>query len=124
MVINVCIVAAGSAFGGVLRYAVQSATRLLPLPIPLGTLLVNVIGGFVIGLAAATFVDAGPSSERMRLLIATGFCGGFTTFSAFSLETLVLLNRHAVGWALASAALNVVLSVAACWAGAALAARA
>jgi CrcB protein len=114
MISNILIVAAGSAVGGVLRYLVSYAFRTHPAPLPYWTLAVNVIGGFVIGLTAATLIG----SERTRLLVITGFCGGFTTFSAFSLETLELFQSGASGWGMANIALNILLSIGACWAGA------
>ncbi len=119
MFLNIMTVAAGSAVGGVLRYLVAYLSRGYPAAFPYWTLLVNVGGGFLIGLGAVLLSD----SERGRLLLATGFCGGFTTFSAFSLETLELIGEDAGGLALANIALNVILSIGACWAGSALGTR-
>lgn len=119
MISNILIVAAGSAFGGVLRYLVAHVSRGLPARLPYWTLAVNVVGSLLIGMGAAAFAG----SERSRLLLLTGFCGGFTTFSAFSFETLELFQREAPGWALANIAANVVLSLLACWAGWAIASR-
>lgn len=119
MVANIMIVAAGSAVGGVLRYLVSYIARSYPAPLPYWTLIVNVLGGFAIGIGAALL----SGSERGRLLLITGFCGGFTTFSAFSFETLELFQSGASGWALTNIALNVVLSIGACWGGMWLATR-
>lgn len=121
MIANIMIVAAGSALGGVLRYLAGYISRLHPAPLPYSTLAVNIIGSFIIGLGAVALAG----SERGRLLWLTGFCGGFTTFSAFSLETLELTMQGSGGRALgiANIALNVILSIGACWGGYALAMR-
>ena len=119
MLVNLLTVAAGSAAGGVLRYFIAYLNRSSPSPLPWWTLLVNVAGGFIIGMAAVLMAE----SERGRLLLMAGFCGGFTTFSAFSLETLALMQSGSSGLALVNILLNVILSIAACWAGSALALR-
>lgn len=80
-------IAIGGAAGSVLRYAVQKA---LNASFPAGTLLVNVLGCFLIGLLWA-LANKG-MDEQKRLLLMTGFCGGFTTFSAFSLEGLTMIT--------------------------------
>lgn len=81
------LVAVGGAVGSVLRYAVQKA---LNASFPTGTLAVNILGCFAIGLLWAQ-ANKG-LDEPKRLLLMTGFCGGFTTFSSFSLEGVQLLN--------------------------------
>ena len=97
-----------------LRYGVSMMARGGASVFPYWTFAVNVIGGILIGLLAATLpVD----SERTRLLLITGFCGGFTTFSAFSLETLELFQQSAYGWAFTNILLNVVCAIAGCWIG-------
>lgn len=106
---NVLIVALGSATGGVLRFGAAHLGALLPLPLPWSTLGVNIVGSFLIGL-----VTGGVEESTMRLLLATGFCGGFTTFSAFSLETLALGSSHGWPLAVANIALNVSLAIGAC----------
>jgi fluoride exporter len=112
--IQVLLVALGGAVGSLARYGVGvAAVRLFGLAFPWGTLAVNVIGGLAMGLLAARI---GPNEESMRLLIGTGLLGGFTTFSAFSLET-VRLMEHQPGLAALYAAASLVLSVGACWVG-------
>jgi CrcB protein len=107
-------VALGGAAGSVARYGVGfAAARLFGLAFPWGTLVVNIVGGVAIGILAAR---TGPSDESMRLLLGVGFLGGFTTFSAFSLET-VRLMEHQPGLAALYAGASLILSVGACWLG-------
>jgi CrcB protein len=96
---HVLAVAAGSAAGGLTRWVTGLCFNALWQGFPLGTLIVNCAGGFVIGASLAWFEVA--PSEVLRLLLVTGFLGGFTTFSAFSAESLLLLQRGA--WLLAAA---------------------
>lgn len=119
MLVNLLFVAVGSALGGVARYLVALALAGRTPMFPLATLSVNVVGSLVIGVLAMT----APMSPHVRLLAVTGFCGGFTTFSAFSLETLSLEGVHAAGLAMMNIALNLVLSIAACWIGLRLGSR-
>lgn len=117
-------VALGGALGSVARYAAVSAvTRLATATLPWGTLLVNVTGSFVIGaLAALVASDGRPlvvGDGRAFLLV--GVLGGYTTFSAFSLETLALLRAGSIGAAVANVVGSVALCLLAVWAGYALA---
>ncbi len=89
-------VASGAAIGGLLRWAAGLAFNAAWSGFPLGTLLVNCVGGLAIG---AALVWLGASDELLRLLLVTGLLGGFTTFSSFSAESLGLLQRGQ--WALA-----------------------
>jgi CrcB protein len=108
------LVALGGALGALARYGVGlAAARLFGHTLPWGTLAVNVLGGLAMGVLAARI---GPEHEHFRLALGVGVLGGFTTFSAFSLETVRLIGHHpslAIVYVLAS----VVLSVGACWAG-------
>ena len=113
-------VALGSAVGGVVRWSVGNwAQRLAggapPAVFPVGTLIVNATGSFVLGVLAMVTIrpDAGDRADAARLLLGAGFCGGYTTFSTFSLDTLALLETR--GWLVATA--NVVANVAAGLAG-------
>jgi fluoride exporter len=84
---GILIVAFGSAIGGALRALVVSLTAArITASFPLGVLLVNVIGSFVFGVAIRYGVQTGTMSDATRMLITTGLCGGFTTFSAFSMD--------------------------------------
>lgn len=91
-------VALGSAAGGLARWLIGLALNPLWAGFPLGTLAVNASGGFLIGLLGAWFLHQ--PNETMRLLLVTGLLGGLTTFSAFTGESLALLQRGALGHAL------------------------
>lgn len=107
---SVLLVFFGAGLGGSLRHGVNMvALRYASGSFPFGTLFINVVGSFLMGLLAAYFsarTDVA-GSQSARLLLMTGVLGGFTTFSAFSLETVTLWERGEA----ASAALYVVLSV-------------
>lgn len=120
----VLLVALGGALGSVARYL--AGLWLLPATsgglagIPLATLLVNVAGSLLIGLLIGWFpTGASPEGSLpwLRLLLATGFCGGFTTFSAFSAETLTLLTGGRVARAATYGLLTVGLGLTATWLG-------
>ncbi|MGR9275076.1 fluoride efflux transporter CrcB [Rhizobium leguminosarum] len=92
--IQALLVAFGGAIGSVLRYYVgQWTLRLMGPAFPWGTLAVNVVGCFVIGVFAELIARKFNASTELRLLLITGFLGGFTTFSAFSLDAISLLER-------------------------------
>ena len=92
--IQALLVALGGAIGSVLRYYVgQWALRLMGPAFPWGTLTVNVVGCFVIGLFTELIARKFNASVELRLLLVTGFLGGFTTFSAFSLDAISLFER-------------------------------
>lgn len=121
-------VALGSALGGVARYASSGIELRWPgAGFPWSTLLVNVVGSLAIGaLAFAIPADGRAVTENARLLLMVGICGGFTTFSAFSLETLTLARSGAWGMATGYVLGSVVLcllAVAAGWFGAAALSR-
>jgi fluoride exporter len=105
-------VALGSAVGGVARFLLSAwIQQRTATSFPYATLLVNISGSLALGfLATWTFETAGVSSE-LRALLTTGLCGGYTTFSSFSLETVALAEEGALGTAAAYVALSVVLSV-------------
>lgn len=86
-------VGAGSCVGGIARYLSQQyAQKHFPSSIPIGTLSVNILGSLIIGIVYALAERAKILSPEMRVLLATGFCGGFTTFSAFTYENIKLLE--------------------------------
>jgi CrcB protein len=112
-------VAIGSALGGLLRYAITRLTLALSVGFPYGTIFINVLGSFVIGYFGTLTLQSGkyPVSDHLRLFVMVGICGGFTTFSSFSLQTFDLIRSGAWGRALANAIFSVVLCVAAVAAG-------
>ncbi|MDP9808925.1 CrcB protein [Rhizobium tibeticum] len=119
--IQALLVAVGGAIGSVLRYYVgQWALRLAGPAFPWGTLTVNVVGCFVIGVFAEMIVRRFDASPEMRLLLITGFLGGFTTFSAFSLDAISLFERGAAVSGAVYIVASVGLSMAAVTAGLAL----
>ncbi|MCR5882622.1 fluoride efflux transporter CrcB [Rhizobacter sp. J219] len=108
--LQVVAVAVGSAIGALLRWWAGIAFNHQWSGFPLGTLLVNCVGGLLIG-AAVVWFDRTPN-EALRLLLVTGFLGGLTTFSAFSGESLSLVQRGEYAWALAHTSAHVVGSLA------------
>lgn len=111
-------VAVGGALGSVARHLfVRVAAGLGAAGFPWGTLGVNVLGSLCVGIAYALLVERWAAGMEWRALLMTGFLGGFTTFSAFSLETLRLLESGRVAPALANIALNLTLALAACLLG-------
>lgn len=112
------IVFIGGGIGAALRHGVNLASpRLLGPGFPWGTLTVNVVGSLVMGLLAAWFAFRGASTEPWRLFLATGILGGFTTFSAFSLDVVALIERREVMSALVYALASVAMSIVALAAG-------
>jgi CrcB protein len=109
----------GSALGGLLRYALTRLTLAYSIGFPCGTILINVLGSFVIGYFGTLTLQTGryPLSDNLRLFVMVGICGGFTTFSSFSLQTFGLLRYGAWGRALANVLLSVVLCLTAVAAG-------
>jgi CrcB protein len=92
-------VGAGAALGAWLRWGLGVFLNPVFAAIPLGTLLANLVGGYLMGLVMGVFALGDTVSPEMRLFIATGFLGGLTTFSAFSAEAVHLLSRGEYGWA-------------------------
>ena len=106
------IVFLGAGLGGALRHGVNvAAARQYGLGFPAGTLIVNVLGSIAIGILAGYFGLKMGTSQHLRLFLATGLLGGFTTFSAFSLDALLLWERGAVGLALGYVLVSVLLAV-------------
>jgi len=94
------IVFIGAGIGGALRHGVNiGAARLFGYGFPFGTLVVNVLGSFLMGVMAGYFSFRPGVGQHARLLLTTGVLGGFTTFSAFSLDTALLIERHSFGLA-------------------------
>ncbi len=110
-------VAIGAVLGAWLRWGLSETMNNMHRHVPLGTLAVNLVGGYLIGLALAYFETAPSISPHWRLFVVTGFLGGLTTFSSFSGEAMALLQRGAYAWALGHAGLHLFGSIAFCIAG-------
>ncbi|MEO7455875.1 MAG: fluoride efflux transporter CrcB [Gemmatimonadaceae bacterium] len=123
-------VAIGSALGGLTRFVVggwlqRRLDDLVPrtgtVPFPIGTMLVNVTGSFLLGVVLVVVARQGTQSNMLRLLLGVGFCGGYTTFSTFSADTLALVEGGATATAMLHVLASVALALAAAFAGALLA---
>ena len=117
--INILLVGFGGFIGSVLRYLaggfVQQTTK--SIDFPFGTLVVNVIGCFIIGFLAQLAEDRGVFTSQSRLFVFTGFLGGFTTFSSFGNETLNLARDSQMMNAFANVGANVIVGLFAVWLG-------
>jgi CrcB protein len=112
MLKSLLVIAIGASLGAWLRWLLGMNLNALFPTIPPGTVVANMVGGYIIGLAIA-FLAASPSlSPEWRLLIITGFCGGLTTFSTFSAETVALIQEGRLLWALGSISVHVMGSLA------------
>ena len=112
MLKSLFVIAVGASLGAWLRWLLGMKLNALFPTIPPGTVVANMVGGYIIGLAIA-FLAASPTlSPEWRLLIITGFCGGLTTFSTFSAETVALIQEVRLVWALGSISLHVAGSLA------------
>jgi len=96
---SILAIALGSSIGALLRWALSVNYNLRFTAIPPGTLLSNLIGGYVVGLAIAFFSSNPQIAPEWRLFLITGFCGGLTTFSTFSAEIVTLLQEGRLAWA-------------------------
>ena len=115
------IVFLGAGIGGALRHGVNVGTaKLFGYGFPYGTLIVNVAGSFLMGVLAGYFAVRPGIGQHMRLFLTTGVLGGFTTFSAFSLDAALLVERHAYGLAAGYMIGSVVASVSALFFGLAI----
>jgi CrcB protein len=112
------LVLAGAAAGGVARYAISAAImQRVAGRFPLGTLVVNVTGCFLIGVLMSLFTERGAPHPGLRLLLVTGVLGGYTTFSAFAWESFEAVEEGSFGIGLANLAGSVILGYLAVWCG-------
>jgi len=112
--LNYLIVSVGAAIGGAARYWFSNIVyKFFPAIFPYGTLAVNIVGSFILGLIIFIFDERELLNNQLKIFLTIGFCGGFTTFSTFSLETFNLLRDSQYFLA----ALNIILSLLFCVAG-------
>lgn len=111
------IVGLGSFFGGALRYILSTATAKYFGDFPIGTLMVNVLGGFIMGFIMEASTGIWPVSANTRIFLTTGIMGGLTTFSTFSYETVSFFSdgKYLAGGI--NAGLNLFSALFACWLG-------
>ena len=118
---NYLLVFVGGGLGASLRHAVNMiCARLLGTSFPWGTFIINITGSTVMGLIAGYLAFRGEASQAWRLFLMTGILGGYTTFSAFSLDAVLLYERSEIGLALFYVLGSVVFSIVGLFAGLAL----
>lgn len=112
MIKSILIVGCGSFVGGALRYLLSTLMKNESASsFPIGTLLVNILGCFLIGVIYGLFVRYSTTSHMLCLLLTTGVCGGFTTFSTFANESLQMLQAGNVGGFIGYVAASVILGI-------------
>lgn len=111
------LVMSGGAAGAALRFGLHRALSPFAVNWPWPTFTANIVGGLAMGVLAAWLLRAGEGGEPMRLLLGVGLLGGFTTFSAFSLEMARMIERGAIGMAAGYALASVLLALLALFAG-------
>lgn len=115
---QIMFIAAGGAIGAVFRFLVSNGIHsFMSRDFPYGTLTVNVIGSFVMGLSYVILIERLSISPEWRAFIIVGLLGAFTTFSTFSIETLVLIQNSELSKAMLNVLLSVVLCVMGSWIG-------
>lgn len=114
---RILIVGIGGFLGAALRYVISGATSKFFGDFPLGTLIVNVVGGLLIGFIMEAGTSSWPISANMRIFLTTGILGGLTTFSTFSYETISFVSEGEYLMGALNAGLNLFLALFACWGG-------
>ena len=112
MTLSIVAICVGASAGALLRWVLGTQLNALFPAIPPGTLMANLVGGYLIGIAMAFFAGNPSLSPAWRLLTITGFLGGLTTFSTFSAEVVTQLMAGRLGWALSTIAAHVLGSLA------------
>jgi CrcB protein len=113
-IVSICV---GASFGALLRWWLGAQFNNLFPTIPPGTLIANLAGGYIVGLAIGFFASFPALSPEWRLLVITGFCGGLTTFSTFSAELVLLMQQGRGVWACGAIAAHLAGSVLMTFAG-------
>lgn len=115
---HILLVAIGGATGCVLRFLTSVLTaKYFAASFPLATFIANVLGCFLIGVFSGLFMHNNNMNIQLRLLLITGFCGGYTTFSTFSAENFSLINNNNTGLALMNIFASVIAGLIAVWLG-------
>jgi fluoride exporter len=114
---SIVAISLGGSLGSLLRWWLGTQFNSHFPPMPPGTLIANLVGAYVIGLAVAFFATFSALAPEWRLLVITGFCGGLTTFSTFSAEIVTLLQQRQPLWAFAAASVHLIGSLAMTFAG-------
>ena len=109
--LSIVAVFGGAGGGALLRWWLGGVLNPVFPTVPLGTVAANLIGGLLVGVASAFFTHNSGLAPEWRLLIITGFLGGLTTFSTFSVEVVTLIGRHEHWWALGAASVHLVGSL-------------
>jgi CrcB protein len=117
-VLQILAIAGGGAIGAVARFLISTGVyRILGRDFPWGTLAVNVLGSFAMGVLFVLLLERSLVAPEARAAILVGFLGSLTTFSTFSMETLTLVEQGEPARALLNVATSVLLCLTACWAG-------
>ncbi|MFT3794199.1 fluoride efflux transporter CrcB [Flavobacterium sp.] len=118
MLKTITLVAIGGAIGSVLRYLTSVVTqKYVSSVFPWATLITNIIGCFLIGLLMGWLSKNQMEDSNLKWLLVTGFCGGYTTFSAFGFENISLLQNHHSAMAFGYIALSIIAGLLAVWGG-------
>jgi fluoride exporter len=120
---SVVAISVGGSAGCLLRWLLNLWFSGTPSVVPLGTLAANLLGGYIVGVAFAFFALNTQLAPEWRLLVITGFCGGLTTFSSFSVEVVTMLRQDRLIWAFSTAMLHLAGSLLMTFAGIATVAR-
>ncbi len=117
-ILQIIAIMIGGAMGAAMRYLVSNGIySLLGREFPYGTLAVNVLGSFLMGILTVLLIEKGTIDPLIKVAILVGFLGAFTTFSTFSIETLALINKGALSYAFLNMMGSVIICVSAVWFG-------
>lgn len=118
MIKNILLVAIGGGTGSVLRYLTSVLTsKYFTSTFPLGTFAVNIVGCLIIGILTGLFYKSSITNPDLKILFITGFCGGFTTFSAFAQENINLIQSNNLVTAIIYTILSVIVGLTFVWIG-------